>query len=64
MAWGLTLWLGLSNEHIAAALSNLTIGNPELWRLILFFALFIDIGKRLISRTYLDRLLIDPREKR
>jgi hypothetical protein len=68
MAWGLVLWLGLSNEHIGKALigktlGNIVIGSPELWRLILFFALFIDIGKRLINLTHLDRLLIDPREK-
>ena len=64
MAWGLILWLGLSNRHIEKALSNMVIGNPELWRLILFFALFIDVGKRLISMTHLERLFIDPREKK
>ena len=64
MAWGLILWLGLSNEHIGKALSNIVIDSPELWRLILFFALFIDIGRRLISLTHLDRLLIDPMKKK
>jgi len=64
MAWGLIWWLSLSNDQIETALNNITIGNPEFWRLILFFALFIDIGKRLISRTHLDRLLLDPIEKR
>ncbi len=60
MAWGLILWLGLVNKNIAKALDNTVIGNPELWRLMLFFALFIDIGKRLVSRAHIDRLLTDP----
>lgn len=63
MAWGLTLWLGLSNGYIEKALSNMAIGSPELWRLMLFFTLFIDIGKQMISGANLDRLLIDSREK-
>jgi len=63
MAWGLTLWLGLSNGHIEKALNNMAMGSPELWRLMLFFTLFIDIGKQMISGANLDRLLIDSRKK-
>jgi len=55
LSWGIIQWLGLSNKDILNVLQEMT--NPSsLWRMLLFFALFIDIGKHLVSKLQLDKI--------